>query len=288
MPNRSLKAMCRVGAAALTMVLALSACQHKAVSEDDQLAHHICQNNAFLKKYHCSLMTIEQRASAGDPDAQYALGYMYFYGVGTVRDPETAMLWINRGASQGQPLAMRAQKMLKGNSMYVSGYSPTKKGQEKPVQTHPVKQAPKPTLAAQVAPVSSHENEDVKGAQSFQPQFQVAPEKAATAQTAVSNQLPGRHIKRHYRARPLPSTGYTLQLMATPHFARLKAFMAKTHLDQTGRTVAVNRGEKVWYVLTYGEFSTHDQAVAAKAQLSAELQSLGPWVRSFASLHANS
>jgi|GEM_PF-1446405 len=286
MPNRSLKAMCRVGAAALTMVLALSACQHKAVSEDDQLAHRICQNNAFLKKYHCSLMTIEQRASAGDPDAQYALGYMYFYGVGTVRDPETAMLWINRAASQGQPLAMRAQKMLKGSSMYVPGYSPAKKGKEKLAKTQALKQTPKPQTVTQTQAVKSQVSENVAGAQSFEPKYQVAT--AKTAQTAAQGDLPGRHIKRHYRARPLPSTGYTLQLMATPHFARLKAFIAKTHLDQAGRTVAVNRGSKVWYVLTYGEFATHDQAVAAKAQLSPELQSLGPWVRSFASLHANS
>lgn len=71
-----------------------------------------CSKNAFLRKYHCSLNKIETAAQSGDPDAQYALGYMYFYGIGTVRDTNAAALWIRRAAAQGQPLALRAKKML--------------------------------------------------------------------------------------------------------------------------------------------------------------------------------
>lgn len=71
-----------------------------------------CSNNAFLRKYDCSLSKIETAAQRGDPDAQYALGYMYFYGIGTVRDPKAARLWIRRAAAQGQPLAIKAANML--------------------------------------------------------------------------------------------------------------------------------------------------------------------------------
>jgi len=75
-----------------------------------------CSNNAFLQKYNCSLSKIESAAERGDPDAQYALGYMYFYGIGTVRDSNAAKLWIRRAAAQGQPLAIKAMHMLNSNT----------------------------------------------------------------------------------------------------------------------------------------------------------------------------
>ncbi len=71
-----------------------------------------CSSNAFLQKYDCSLSRIESAAGRGDPDAQYALGYMYFYGIGTVRDTTAAKLWIRRAAAQGQPLAIKATHIL--------------------------------------------------------------------------------------------------------------------------------------------------------------------------------
>ena len=79
-----------------------------------------CSNNAFLQKYDCSLSKIESAAERGDPDAQYALGYMYFYGVGTVRDTKAAKLWIRLAAAQGQPLAIKATHILNHHREYPS------------------------------------------------------------------------------------------------------------------------------------------------------------------------
>ncbi|MBT8506578.1 hypothetical protein B1F79_03355 [Coxiella-like endosymbiont of Rhipicephalus sanguineus] len=71
-----------------------------------------CSHNVFLRKYDCSLSKIELAAERGDPDVQYALGYMYFYGIGTVRNTDAALLWIRRAAAQEQPLAIRATQIL--------------------------------------------------------------------------------------------------------------------------------------------------------------------------------
>lgn len=71
-----------------------------------------CVGNAYLQKYGCSTRRINQAAKSGDPDAQYALGYMYYYGIGTIRDKETAKMWIDRAAKQGQPLAKKAEELI--------------------------------------------------------------------------------------------------------------------------------------------------------------------------------
>jgi len=71
-----------------------------------------CAGNKFLMKYGCSLERVQREAEAGNADAQYALGYMYYYGMGTVQDRKTAMMWIRRSANQGQPLAKKALGMM--------------------------------------------------------------------------------------------------------------------------------------------------------------------------------
>lgn len=72
----------------------------------------ICANNSFLQKYQCSFVKVEQAARAGDPDAQYALGYLYYYGIGTAQDRQTGLMWIRKAAAQGQPVAQQALQAL--------------------------------------------------------------------------------------------------------------------------------------------------------------------------------
>lgn len=47
-------------------------------------------------------------AQAGNPDAQYTVGYMYYTGQGVQQDEQAAVRWIQRAASNGSERAMRA------------------------------------------------------------------------------------------------------------------------------------------------------------------------------------
>lgn len=83
---------------------------------DNVPASAACAGNQYLEKWGCSLTNIQHAAQRGDPDAQYALGYMYFNGINTARDPQTAELWIRRAAAQGQPLAAKSVQILRGGN----------------------------------------------------------------------------------------------------------------------------------------------------------------------------
>ncbi len=73
-----------------------------------------CAGNQYLERYNCSLEQLTAAARSGDADAQYGLGYMYYYGIGTMRDETTARKWIRKSAAQGQPLAIKAHQMMTG------------------------------------------------------------------------------------------------------------------------------------------------------------------------------
>lgn len=59
-----------------------------------------------------SLDQLQQAAQAGDPDAQYALGYLYYYGKGVPQNSGMALNWMKRAAVQGQEQAVKAMALL--------------------------------------------------------------------------------------------------------------------------------------------------------------------------------
>jgi hypothetical protein len=63
--------------------------------------------------YRQAFIRLKPEAEKGQPDAQYAVGYMYYYGQGVVEDREQAWKWINRAAHAGQPEAIAALKIIK-------------------------------------------------------------------------------------------------------------------------------------------------------------------------------
>ncbi len=49
-----------------------------------------------------------KEAGGGNPDAQYAVGYMYFYGQGVGINYEESLKWIRKAAEQGNKKAFKA------------------------------------------------------------------------------------------------------------------------------------------------------------------------------------
>ena len=69
--------------------------------------------NAFkAQDYRRAFVRLKPEAVKGQPDAQYAIGYMYYYGKGVVEDRQQAWRWITRAAKKGQPDAVAAANIL--------------------------------------------------------------------------------------------------------------------------------------------------------------------------------
>lgn len=51
-------------------------------------------------------------ACDGLPDAQYGVGYMYYYGLGVAQDTEVGYFWIRRAANQRYITAINALELI--------------------------------------------------------------------------------------------------------------------------------------------------------------------------------
>ena len=80
------------------------------------------KTNSFLQQgkldfdggyYQRALHELLPIACDGNAEAQYAVGYMYYYGYGVAQDQYVGGFWIKRSAGQGYPPAIDAAKMLR-------------------------------------------------------------------------------------------------------------------------------------------------------------------------------
>ena len=62
--------------------------------------------------YHTAYNKLLTAAKAGDHQAQYAVGYMYYYGIGVERDSERAIYWIKKAADAGYYNALAALEFI--------------------------------------------------------------------------------------------------------------------------------------------------------------------------------
>jgi TPR repeat protein len=87
----------------------LVACSFRALSLHEGIESFRAQD------YRRAFIRLKPEAEKGQPDAQYAVGYMYYYGQGVVEDRDKAWFWIHMAAKVGQPDAVVAVKIL-GNA----------------------------------------------------------------------------------------------------------------------------------------------------------------------------
>ncbi len=65
-----------------------------------------------VQDYRQAFIRLKPEAEKGQADAQYAIGYMYYYGQGVVEDRKKAWHWITSAAKSGQADAQQAVKIL--------------------------------------------------------------------------------------------------------------------------------------------------------------------------------
>jgi TPR repeat protein len=62
--------------------------------------------------YKSAMRQLMPPSIAGDPQAQYAVGYMYYYGYGVAQDIDMGYFWIKKSADSGFPPASAALNMI--------------------------------------------------------------------------------------------------------------------------------------------------------------------------------
>src|SRR5579862_4951914 len=93
--------------------LLLFACSVATTSEVQQGKRYI--ESGYYKR---AMHELLGPACDGNAEAQYAVGYMYYYGYGVAQDTDVGYFWIQRSANQGYAPAQEAVRLIRQEKMY--------------------------------------------------------------------------------------------------------------------------------------------------------------------------
>ncbi len=257
-----------VGLCLLIGLGTLFGCSARKAPSTPAIANKFCQRSPLLQKYNCSLSQVQQAAELGEPDAQYALGYMYYYGVGTAQDKQTGVLWIRKAAAQGQPLAVQAVDMI-NHQKYPAMGDATFGQSSSSVPTKAIKKNTPAKVAPQGSPSSRLNSVKQSGLS------QSSAQTSASSSDQLFNAAQQKILARN-------DNHYTIQLMGNYHLPAVLNFMRRHHLQGQATYYQTRYHGRPWYVLIYGDYDSRLAARMARQKLPRAVQSMRPWVKSVA------
>jgi TPR repeat protein len=204
-------------------------------------------------RYKCSFRQLMPVAVNGCAEAQYAVGYMYYYGYGITQDDESGLFWMERAAAQGYCPAIKALELIR-QQVRLSA-CPELAGRCDPSIVSPYRGAPcLRNIRRQDAVLES-----------------LITERTTYTPTRFPRLMPERVERRE--------SLYTLQLFGAYELIDVKDFQAQYELQRKARISCVKRNGKNWYILTLGRYASVAEAKQAENRLPCRIRDLGPWVR---------
>lgn len=222
-----------------------------------------------------SFEQIKMAAENGDADAQYALGYLYYYGKdGAVKDDVLAKKWISKAAQQNQSQAVKALALMNGRQKTQTATAETKSVavNEKEAAASDAEDSPAEVTSSKKKQVAStmkesKENKDDKEKMTL---VDMKHKKASSEDeaTVAANEV---------------TDAFTLQILGSSQKDQITKLITQHHLSSNAKIYRTTLNGKDWFVLVYGQYKNKADAKTAAKKLEQEL-SLKPWVKPSSSL----
>ncbi len=217
--------------------------------------------------YSQAAVILKQLADKGDPAAQYALGYLYYYGQGVEQNTGVALDWFKLSAAKGFSKAIEAlqrHEVLQHRNNGQSNRSNAGKSVAA-AQTgggRAVEKGPQSPASASKEIVLPSEPTGAGPASKTRPAQPDAKSGGDNAQQPSDS-----------------SPAYAIQLMSTSSRQAAKAFIDKYGLAGKGTVFRHMVNGQAMYSVIYGHYKDPAAATADIAKLPPALRKLSPWVR---------
>jgi septal ring-binding cell division protein DamX len=205
-------------------------------------------------------------AAEGIPQAEYGVGYMYYYGYGVTQDSESGIFWMNKAATAHYAPAIRALAAIQEISLKQEKIpSPsTESTLIRNNNTHMENKIEKdPLLETLTTPPSPPEGHVL-----------IMPQRNETTSPESKSQ-PFKKINTFISA----DKKYTLQLLGSYSLSFLQERQVQLNLKTSTSIGRTKHNGRDWYVLTYGAYPALANAELAKFDLPKKIKDFNPWIR---------
>lgn len=235
--------------------LMLQACASSRVAEQLQSGKISFEDGNFKSAFH-KLLPL---ASDGNASAEYAIGYMYYYGYGTHQDTESGLFWMRKSAEQQYQPAIKALQIISENKVSEEPTQQLTAEQSVKIESNQILRALTENAEKQTSFSSVNEN---PAENTPKTSTQILPSK---------NPIADFNLER--------SKKYTLQLLGSYNLADIKHMQNRLHIEKSSYCAHTERNGRDWYILAYGKYPASYLAQLALDDLPVNIREMKPWVR---------
>lgn len=257
-------------------IVILSSCSTstKLVSRDVSVNPAMQIENAkkaiSQKNYTLAAELLEPLAEEGRGDAQYALGYLYFNGMGVQRNNSIAAKWFRAAADNGNKNARLALSHMPPSKIAVTDLRDKKLSDS---DGSPLNETSIPEQEI----VSVDSVEDLKIAETRQS----TTEKLNDVDTIDNS---GKLTGGEKWITGQPSKNFTIQLIILSDESALQSFINDNNLQGNAHYYRTQKNGESLYALVHGSFESYSMAKEKAGALSYKLDIEEPWIRNMSEI----
>ncbi|MCF6281054.1 MAG: SPOR domain-containing protein [Candidatus Polarisedimenticolaceae bacterium] len=278
-----------------TTTLLLTGCATTPDYSDNE-ARFDAAKEAFLKsEYIKAVHLFEPLAIRGYSQAQYTLGYLYYYGLGISQNSEVGKRWISSAAAKGDPLAIEALALISKETLATEKAETETVEDEAPTTGHeateepPIKvEATEPVIISEPVAISMPTSKSAADAStptskpleviaSTHKPLEVSPTLVTEPQTKT---VPA---QQHWILEQ-PASNYTIQLVSLSNEAAAITFLDESGLSKPTHIFHYQSQGSARYGIIHGRFATYTEAKEALTNLPEVLAKASPWIRNFSTI----
>ena len=243
------------------LFLLISGCASTPDYNNDQVRFEAGKEAFLTHEYVKASHLFEPLAVKGHSQAQYTLGYLYYYGLGIAQNSEVGKKWISSSAAKGNQRALKALELISKEEAKIKEKKVDEVEKTESDTPITIVEPPVEVAAAQLPSTPS------KPA----PTVQLVESKSDETKPTewVFEQPPG---------------SYTIQLTSLTNEAAAQDFLANNSLDGATKLISYYSQGSRRYGIIYGSFPTYTEAKEALAKLPHSLANASPWIRNFSHL----
>ncbi len=217
-------------------------------------------------------------AAEGIPQAEYGIGYMYYYGYGVAQDSESGIFWMNKAATAHYAPAVRALAAIQENTLKEE--SKRKSSNESAAVKINNLHAENTNLGKDIEKDAILEALNNNMPTPKQGHVTVMPYEDHTALTKAEPQV----LEKSNDTAVKPSATsnprkYTLQLLGSYYLSSLKERQAQLNLGTPTYIGQTKHNGRDWYILSVGQYPALGNAELAKLDLPKKIKDFKPWIR---------
>ena len=242
------------------------------------------------KNYSLAAKLLEPLAKQGNGYAQYALGYMYYNGMGVPRNYSLAAHWLKTAAANGNQNAKEALSRLSLPDDTVIDL----RDKKEPASSSAME------LDAETVSGTNDGSLSVDTVVTPDISSGTATESPVDEPASAEPSIKHKEITKQAEATDLndaasytddekwiinqPDNSYTIQLMVLTNESAMQRFIIENNLQVSTVYYRTQRDGQTYYTLVQGSFESHSAAKEGVSELPPGLRTAEPWIRPIAGI----